>query len=53
MLFEFLLATLNRATPAVWIAVAAVRGSTPRAEDAGMVVTATVRAAPSAAGILN
>ena len=40
MLFEFLLATLNRATPAVWIAVAAVRGSTPRAEDAGMVVTA-------------
>lgn len=40
MLFEFLLASLNRATPSVWIAIASVRGSTPRAEDAGMVVTA-------------
>ena len=40
MLFEFVLANLNRAAPCVWIAVAAVRGSTPRAEDAGMVVTA-------------
>ena len=38
-LFEILLATLNRATPCVWVAVAGVRGSAPREEGAGMVVT--------------
>lgn len=38
-LFESLLSTLNRATPCVWVGVAGVRGSVPREEDAGMLVT--------------
>ena len=39
MLFANLLATLNRAAPCVWVAVARVQGSVPREEDGGMVVT--------------
>ena len=39
MLCANLLATLNRAAPCVWVAVARVQGSVPREEDGGMVVT--------------
>ncbi len=40
MMFEAMLSLLDAARPSVWVAVAAVRGSVPRAEDAGMLVTA-------------
>lgn len=40
MMFEAMLSLLDAARPSVWVAVAGVRGSVPRAEDAGMVVTA-------------
>jgi len=39
MMFEAMLSLLDAARPSVWVAVAGVRGSVPRAEDAGMVVT--------------
>ena len=39
MLFQTLLAHLNRATPCVWVSVAATHGSTPREAGAGMAVT--------------
>ena len=39
MLFQTLLAHLNRATPCVWVVVAAAQGSTPREAGAGMAVT--------------
>lgn len=39
MLFQTLLAHLNRATPCVWVTVAATQGSTPREAGAGMAVT--------------
>ena len=39
MLFQTLLADLNRATPCVWVSVAAAHGSTPREAGAGMAVT--------------
>ncbi len=39
MRFQDLLIQLDHATPCVWIAVAGVRGSAPRDEGAGMVVT--------------
>ncbi len=39
MLFQTLLAHLNRATPCVWVSVAATQGSTPRETGAGMAVT--------------
>lgn len=40
MLFESLLALLDAGTPCVWVTVARVRGSAPREEGAGMIVTA-------------
>ena len=42
MQFQDLLSLLDRATPCVWVSVAGVRGSAPREEGAGMVVTHAV-----------